>query len=168
MVGSNTVRLDNPHLTVRDATGPSPLRVVPCSMADLPLTSHIFSDKGRTLLAVSKAAPKERLLDLQSRGVKVVALGENKVDLVALLDCLHSLGVNSLIVEGGATLLSAFFRASLVDRLIVQHLPVIFGGDDTPAMVGGAAVATIDEAIMLQLTEVQRIGNHAVIIYERR
>ena len=168
MVGSNTIRLDNPHLTVRDAPGTSPLRVIASSTADLPIMSHVFTDGGRTLVAASEAAPENNMSALTRRGVNVVTVGHRRVDLNALLEYLGSVGVTSLIVEGGATLLSSFFRSNLVDQLVVQHLPVIFGGHDTPAMVGGPAISSLDEATLLKLVKVKRIGSHAVIIYERR
>ena len=168
MVGSNTIRLDDPYLTVRDAPGTSPLRVVVSSKADLPLTSHVFTDGGRTLVAVSNGASEKNIRNLKSLGVDVVKIGEHRVALPALLEYLGSKGVSSIIVEGGATLLSTFFRSKLVDRLIVQYLPVIFGGSDTPAMVGGPALTSVDEAVLIRLVEVQRIGSHAVIVYERR
>jgi 2,5-diamino-6-(ribosylamino)-4(3H)-pyrimidinone 5'-phosphate reductase len=168
MVGSNTIRFDDPYLTVRDAPGKSPLRIIASSMADLPITSHVFADGGGTLVATSEAAPEGNVAALNCCGVNVVAFGQPRVDLNALLEYLGSVGVSTLIVEGGATLLSSFFRSNLVDRLIVQHLPVIFGGHDTPSMVGGPALQSVDEAILLKLVEIRRIGSHAVIVYERR
>lgn len=168
MVGSQTIKLDNPYLTVRDAPGANPLRVIASSLADIPLTSHVVTDGGQTLVAASESAPANNVLTLKDRGVDVLIRGEQRVDLKALLEHLRLIGIKSLMVEGGATLLSSFFRGNLVDRLIVQHLPVIFGGHDTPAMVGGAPLASIGEALLLRLTEVNTIGSHAVIIYERR
>src|SRR5690606_16181890 len=131
MVGSETVRLDDPYLTVRDAPGDDPLRVVPASLGELPLTSHLLSDGGRTLVAVSEAAPEARVSALRGRGVDIVTCGTRRVDLEALLEHLGSIGIGTVVVEGGATLLSSLFRGGLVDRLVVQHLPVVFGGDDT-------------------------------------
>lgn len=168
MVGSNTIRLDDPYLTVRDAPGANPLRVIVNSMADIPVSSHVITDGGRTLVAASRSAPEANALALTNRGVMVMMFGDRQVDINALLAYLGSAGVSSLMVEGGATLLSSFFRNKLVDRLVVQHLPVVFGGRDTPAMVGGPAISSIDEAIVLRLVEVRAVGSHAVIIYERR
>lgn len=168
MVGSNTVKLDDPYLTVRHAPGKSPLRVIVSSRADIPASSHVVADGGRTLVAASRSAPAANVTTLKRYGVAVELFGEHQVDLNALLSYLGSAGMESLIVEGGATLLSSFFRGSLVDRLIVQHLSVVFGGRDTPAMVGGPSISSIEEAILLKLVEVQTVGSHAVIVYERR
>ena len=166
MVGSNTIRLDDPHLTVRHAAGPSPLRVIPASMGNIPPASNVLADGGRTLVAVGSSTPNERVEMLRQAGASVLKMSAEHIDLTALLSHLSSTNVQSLMVEGGATLLAALFRSHLVDRLIVQHLPVLFGGTDTPCMVGGPAISSIDEALPLQLSDVLRVGKHAVIIYE--
>lgn len=168
MVGNQTVKLDDPRLTVRYAPGPNPLRVVASSMADIPITSHIVTDGRPTLVAASKKAPAHNVSTLNSLGVDVLMLGKQRVDIEALLVHLGAIGITSLMVEGGATLLSSFFRGDLVDRLIVQHLPIVIGGFDTPAMVGGAALASIDDVALFNLVELKTIGSHAVIIYDRR
>ncbi|HJK84145.1 MAG TPA: dihydrofolate reductase family protein, partial [Methanocorpusculum sp.] len=41
MVGSSTIKIDNSFLTVRMVPGKSPLRVIPSSMADLPLDANV-------------------------------------------------------------------------------------------------------------------------------
>jgi 5-amino-6-(5-phosphoribosylamino)uracil reductase len=96
----------------------------------------------------------------------VVRAGSTQVDLAALLSDLADRGVSSLVVEGGASLLASLFRNRLVDRLIVQHLPVVFGGDNVPSMVGGSALKSLDDAIRLRLVETRTVGAHAVIIYD--
>lgn len=166
MVGSNTVRLDNPSLTVRHASGPHPLRVIPATLGDLPLESTILVDGNSTLVAVSDRAPQETIVALRRRGADVVRAGVDKVDLGLLLSLLYRQNIRSVMVEGGATLLAALFRSGLVDRLIVQHLPVIFGGDGVPSMVGGPEIESLDNAVKLRLRKVDNIGNHAVIDYD--
>jgi riboflavin-specific deaminase-like protein len=166
MVGSNTVRLDNPSLTVRHASGPNPLRVIPATLGDLPLESTILMDGNSTMVAVSERAPGENIAALRQRGADVVRAGVDKVDLGLLLSLLYRQSIRSVMVEGGATLLAALFRSRLVDRLIVQHLPVIFGGDGVPSMVGGPALASLDEAVKLRLRKVDSVGNHALIDYD--
>lgn len=166
MVGSNTIRIDNPKLTVRHAPGNNPLRVVPASTGDLPLDSVIFLDGNPTLVAVSNAAPPERIAVLQRVGAEVVILGESLVDLPGLMRHLLARGVKTLMIEGGEALLAEMFRLRLVDRLVVQHLPVIFGGKNAPAMVGGDGIVEVKDAIRLRLQEMRNVGGHAIITYD--
>lgn len=166
MVGSNTVRLDNPSLTVRHAPGPTPLRVVPATLADIPLDSTLLNDGHPTLIATSERAPAERISALQEKGATVFSAGRDNICLTLLLARLYERGIRSLVVEGGATLLAALFRDRLVDHLIIQHLPVVFGGSGVPAMVGGPSLKSLGDAIPLRLVCTRTIGHHAVIEYD--
>jgi 5-amino-6-(5-phosphoribosylamino)uracil reductase len=56
MVGSNTIRIDDPSLTARYAPGRNPLRVVPSCDGNIPLESQILNDGGATLIAVGESA----------------------------------------------------------------------------------------------------------------
>ena len=61
MVGANTIRIDNSFLTVRLVPGKSPLRVIPCSMADIPLDANVLGTDAPTAIAVCEAAPQTGL-----------------------------------------------------------------------------------------------------------
>jgi 5-amino-6-(5-phosphoribosylamino)uracil reductase/2,5-diamino-6-(ribosylamino)-4(3H)-pyrimidinone 5'-phosphate reductase len=133
MVGANTVRVDDPSLTVRYVEGPSPLRVIPSSDGLLPLTSALLNDGLPTLVATSKAARPATVAALLAKpGVDVVCCGETEVDLVALMQILAERGVKRLIVEGGSTLLSSLFGHDLVSKIIIKHIPIISGDPEAP------------------------------------
>jgi riboflavin-specific deaminase-like protein len=133
MVGAGTVRNDDPELTVRYATGKNPLRVVPCSMGDLPPDCRLLADGVPTLIAVSRRAGAATIEALKARShIDVVVCGEDQVDLVALTRELDARGVRSLIVEGGARLLHALHGLGLVSRIIIKQIPVISGSLDAP------------------------------------
>jgi 5-amino-6-(5-phosphoribosylamino)uracil reductase/2,5-diamino-6-(ribosylamino)-4(3H)-pyrimidinone 5'-phosphate reductase len=133
MVGANTVRVDDPQLTVRYAEGRSPLRVIPSSDGLIPLTSALLNDGLPTLVAVAEVADPATVAALAAKpGVEVIRCGGDEVDLVALRDILAARGVRSLIVEGGSTLLSSLFGRDLVSKIIIKHIPVISGDPDAP------------------------------------
>lgn len=44
-----------------------------------------------------------------------------------MLHMLHSLGIRSLMVEGGAQIIDSFAKSGLVDRLVVTIAPVVVG-----------------------------------------
>lgn len=133
MVGAGTVRADDPELTVRHATGPNPLRVVPANLGQLPLDSKILNDGGATLVAVSNRAPQAAIDALAAKpNVEVVRCGEDRVDLVRLMAVLGLRGVRTMIAEGGSRLLHSLFEAGLVSQIIIKHIPVIAGTPDAP------------------------------------
>jgi riboflavin-specific deaminase-like protein len=133
MVGANTVRVDDPSLTVRYVDGPSPLRVIPSSDGLLPLTSALLNDGLPTLVATARTAQAATVAALLAKpGVDVVCCGETEVDLVALMEILAARGVKRLIVEGGSTLLSSLFGRDLVSKIIIKHIPIISGDPEAP------------------------------------
>jgi diaminohydroxyphosphoribosylaminopyrimidine deaminase / 5-amino-6-(5-phosphoribosylamino)uracil reductase len=131
-VGAGTACKDDPRLTVRLVTGEDPLRVVVDSSLRTPLSAAVLVDgaaKG-TILAVTERAPDERCEEAISLGATVLELpadAAGRVDLHALLAELHSLGVRSVMVEGGAALITSFLGERLVDRLAVCIAPKILG-----------------------------------------
>ena len=79
-----------------------------------------------TVLAVTDRAHTricEKALSLGATVMKLPSDLAGRVDLAALLGELVALGVGSVMVEGGATLITAFFRAGLVDRIAVCVAP---------------------------------------------
>ena len=133
MVGANTVRVDDPLLTVRYVEGKSPLRVIPSSDGLLPLTSALLNDGLPTLIATGRTASATTVAALAAKpGVEVIRCGEDEVDLAALMALLAARGVRSLIVEGGSTLLSSLFGRGLVSKIIIKHIPIISGDPEAP------------------------------------
>ena len=58
-----------------------------------------------------------------------------------MLRTLHSLGIRSLMVEGGAQIIDAFARSGLVDRLVVTVAPVVVGSGGIGYALEPAALA---------------------------
>ena len=132
MVGAGTVCKDDPSLTVRLVAGSDPLRVIVDSTLRTPLTSAVLMDEAApgTVLAVTDCAPAGKRAEIRALGATVLCLptdAEGRVDLVALLAALHEQGIESVLVEGGAGLITSLLRARLVDRLAVCVAPKIIG-----------------------------------------
>lgn len=131
MVGVGTVLADDPSLTVRHVPGRSPRRVVLDSTLRLPLGANVLADSAApTLVATTARAPRERLEAVRATGAEVAVVdqdGDGRVDLGALLRCLHTLGVGSVLLEGGRSLLTEALRRRLVDRYVVCIAPKVIG-----------------------------------------
>ena len=163
MVGANTIRIDNSFLTVRLVPGKSPLRVIPCSMADIPLDSNVLKKDAPTVIAVCEAAPKEHIDAIAAKGVHVVIAGKEHVELPLLMRILkEKFGVRKLMIEGGPTLNWHMLHDTLVDEIRLIHLPFIVGGSDTPSLVGGMHINTEDEMIRLTLKKYYMCGSNLV------
>lgn len=163
MVGANTIRIDNSFLTVRLVPGKSPLRVIPCSMADIPLDANVLGHDAPTLIAVSEKAPKDRVDMIRAKGVNVEIAGKDRVELPLLMQILHDkYSVKKLMIEGGPTLNWHMLHDRLVDEIRLIHLPFIVGGSDTPSLVGGMHINTEDEMIRLNLKKYYMCGSNLV------
>jgi diaminohydroxyphosphoribosylaminopyrimidine deaminase / 5-amino-6-(5-phosphoribosylamino)uracil reductase len=128
MVGAGTVCKDDPRLTVRLVAGQNPLRVVVDSTLRAPLAAAVLTEEAApgTVLAVTDRAPAAKREKVRALGATVLCLpadGGGRVDLVALLAALHERGIGSVLVEGGAGLITALLR----DRLAVCVAPKILG-----------------------------------------
>ncbi len=167
MVGANTIRIDNSFLTVRYVPGKSPLRVIPCSMADLPLESNVLKNDAPTVVAVCEAAPQERVDAIRKTGTSVVVAGKTHVELPLLMQILREqFGVKKLMIEGGPTLNWHMLHDRLVDEIRLIHLPFIVGGSDTPSLVGGMHIDTEDQMIRLNLKKFYLCGSNLVSEYD--
>lgn len=152
MVGAGTACKDDPRLTVRLVPGEDPLRVVVDSALRTPLTAAVLANgaaKG-TILAVTRRAPADRCDEARSLGATVLSLPEDtegRVDLSALLAELRAWDVGSVMVEGGAALITSFLCDRLVDRLAVCIAPKILGSGIEA--VGDLGICELDNCVTL-------------------
>ncbi len=118
-----------------------PLNVVVSSTLDLPFEGTAFfthAETRRLLLTTPRASEEARRQAARFSEVCVVpADAEGRVDLRAALGALHARGLRHLILEGGGTLVSAFFQAQLVDDVFLSLFPFLIGGTDVPSVVDG-------------------------------
>ncbi|WFN36055.1 dihydrofolate reductase family protein [Methanomicrobium antiquum] len=167
MVGSNTIKIDNSFLTVRYVEGENPIRVIPNSSADIPLNSNVLGKDAKTIIAVGKAAPAEKIEALEEKGADVIISGEERVDFTYLMNILaREYGVKKLMVEGGPTLNYYMLQDRLVDEVRLIHLPFIVGGADTPSLVGGMHIDSEDEMFRLNLKSHYMCGTNLVTEYD--
>src|SRR5829696_4881155 len=132
MVGSGTACKDDPRLTVRLVAGRHPLRVIVDSTLRTPLTAAVLTERAApgTVFAVTDRAPAAKRDKVRALGATVICLpsdAQRRVDLIALLAALDDRGIGSVLVEGGAGMITALLRARLVDRLVVCVAPKILG-----------------------------------------
>nr|5XV0_A Chain A, Conserved protein [Methanosarcina mazei Go1]5XV0_B Chain B, Conserved protein [Methanosarcina mazei Go1]5XV0_C Chain C, Conserved protein [Methanosarcina mazei Go1]5XV0_D Chain D, Conserved protein [Methanosarcina mazei Go1]5XV0_E Chain E, Conserved protein [Methanosarcina mazei Go1]5XV0_F Chain F, Conserved protein [Methanosarcina mazei Go1] len=166
MVGIGTVLADDPSLTVksperkaaRKAAGKSenPVRVVVDSSARTPLNADIFKKgEGLRIIAVSNSAPEEKIRMLEEKAL-VIKTGAFRVDLTELAAKLKEMGINSLMVEGGATLNWGMLSAGLVDEVYTFVGNLIIGGKTAPTFTDGEGF-TENELLGLELSSAEKI-----------
>ena len=177
LVGVGTIIADDPQLTTRldgDARpkgGPGdvrhPLRVILDSKGRTPLAARVLDPvlPGRTLLATTEAIPGDRRRAMTDRGVEVLILPaeDGRVSLQALLQTLGSREITSLLVEGGGTVLGAYFQQGLVDKVLAFIAPLIIGGQEAPTPVVAPGVDRMAQALRLKKVHFERLGSDLLI-----
>jgi diaminohydroxyphosphoribosylaminopyrimidine deaminase / 5-amino-6-(5-phosphoribosylamino)uracil reductase len=139
LVGTGTVLVDDPRLTVRDqddADLPPDrqlLRVV-MGLRELPADRRVLDDAADTLLLRTRD-PHEALAELHRRERRHVLL------------------------EGGPTLAAAFVQAGVVDEVVAYVAPMLLGAG--LSAVGDLGIATIGDALPLEVTDVTTLGTGA-------
>jgi GTP cyclohydrolase II len=130
LVGIGTVLADNPRLNVRLVSGPDPQPVVVDSRLRFPPYANLLKNRRSPWIATHADAEAERQHALEAAGARVLRLpGSNGwVDLDALLEHLGSIGINSLMVEGGAQIITSFLTFRLVDQVVLTIAPLLVGG----------------------------------------
>ncbi len=167
MVGCETVRTDNPSLTVRYVKGKNPTRIIPCSTANVPLDANVLNtEEAPTIIVTTERAPQERLEKIKDRGAQVIVAGDELVDFDRLLPMLYQRGIKSLMVEGGASINWEFIRRRIVDEIRIIHMPVIVGGENVPTLVGGEGFKKLKNLLHLRLRSHFVRGNHLITEWE--
>lgn len=154
LVGEQTVIDDDPELTVRVVEGKSPTRIVVSLAGIMDLHSKIFdTSKAPTIVALAKSASRERISELEGKGVRVLKYEEKAVNVKQLCQDLYQLGIKRLLMEGGATMRWLFFKEGLVDEYWTWVVPVFYGGTTTVGVLGGEGFMDPKEAVRLEQYE---------------
>jgi riboflavin-specific deaminase-like protein len=131
LVGIGTVLADDPRLTVRLVQGDNPQPVILDSNLRYPLRAHSLRNKRAPWIITKKKSDLRKQLQLEKRGARVISIKSDRnrqIDLNSLLIYLSNKNVNTLMVEGGARVITSFLRARLVDRFVVTITPALVGG----------------------------------------
>jgi diaminohydroxyphosphoribosylaminopyrimidine deaminase / 5-amino-6-(5-phosphoribosylamino)uracil reductase len=162
LVGSGTVLADDPELTCRlpGLEDRSPVRVILDGRLRTPLTSKLVASAGqvRTILITNRGQDKKQRQPYQDAGVEALAVigdqhGHPHPPYVVAM--LAELGLTRVLVEGGATVAAAFFKADLVDRLHWFRAPGVIGGD------GLASIAEIGLDRVAHMSRFERTAQFA-------
>ena len=161
IVGAETLRKDNPSLTVRDrwdeelcSLEPShPLRIIVSRSGILPIDSHAFDGSlpGKTLVATTEQMTKNSEEQLIQAGVDVLrfpANSQGQISIHSLLDALAT-RCQSVMVEGGSQLLGSFVDANAVDEVWAFIAPTWIGGACAPSSIGGLGAEFLHQSLSL-------------------
>src|SRR4029453_18050042 len=150
------------------APGAPPVRIVPEAGLRIPDHARVLDDDAVTTIVTTSASSAERRAELRCRGVAVAVapaapLG---VDLPAALEALFEDGVGSVLVEGGARVITSFLSQGLADRLVVAIAPRVMGSgteavNDLGITEGGNSIRLERRAVHVAGEDVLIVGDLA-------
>jgi len=122
----------------------------------------------RRVLLVGESAPASRMR-LFEKTCEIHQLKKptaKKPTAVQVIDCLASLGVKRLLVEGGGGVMWDFAQQNLIDEYYVTITPRIVGGSNAPTLVDGAGFEPRD-VLNLKLMRCRRVGDELYLTYRK-
>lgn len=149
LIGIGTVQADDPLLTVRYVQGTNPQPVVFDSRLRFPLDARLITENPLLpwIFTTQDSDPQRKKI-LEDAGARVVTVqpDENgRVDAVPALAMLGQYGITSVMVEGGAGIITTFLSRRLLNKLIITVTPLIIGGLHAEGdLAGTAASAMVD------------------------
>lgn len=172
MVGIGTVEADEPMLTARPGLpqghqAHQPLRVVVDTFGRISMKSALMQSAHEFPTAIiCSAASEERMKKLERAGCHVIHVPSAQKDCIQLKSALKKLGkmgIDSVMVEGGPSLMGSFFDEQLIDYAQVYIAPKLFGGKDAPSPILGRGAAFPQEAAFLKNPLITQLGNDILV-----
>jgi len=162
--GPLTVRPDLAELRARSGQSPAPRLVVPTRSLDLDLGSPAFTEAVEPPLVVTTRQAGSARRRAAEAVAEVVVLGDESVDLAAMVGQLTDSGARRILCEGGPGLLAGLFAEDLVDELCLAVAPVVVGGSGSRVTAGPALPAPL----RLKLAHVAESEEFLFLRYTRR
>jgi len=169
MVGVNTVKIDNPSLTTRldDINGLDPARIIldtNLSISEEARVLQLDSDSD-TIIITCSSVSEDKKNRIEKKGAKIIVapVRDGLIDLASLMVQLGTLGITSLLIEGGSRVNASALSAGIVDKAIFFYAPKILGGDDGIPMCMGPGPDLMKNCIPVKNINVHRFGDDVMI-----
>lgn len=166
MVGAGTIIADNPRLTARIEGAINPIRIIVDGNLSIPTTARVFKEKGRNIILTTSDASNSKKNEFENLGAEIFCYDSSfigKVDLKKAMIGLGSLGIDSILLEGGPTLATEALKAGIIDKVRFYYAPKIIGGNQAISSFVGKGVPTMDKSLLLNDGSYETLGEDFVI-----
>ncbi|MCI0329403.1 MAG: bifunctional diaminohydroxyphosphoribosylaminopyrimidine deaminase/5-amino-6-(5-phosphoribosylamino)uracil reductase RibD [candidate division Zixibacteria bacterium] len=157
LVGRRTVEADDPQLTVRMVKGKNPLRLVLDTEGKLKSSVRLVRENGDGKTVLLSGRSDSSNVELRGEvAIWPVALKNDRIDLRSALETMLAQGVTSVLVEGGAGVLTGFLKEKLADKVYVATAPMMIG--EGISAVGDLGVEKLPQAVRFERLQYKRLG----------
>jgi diaminohydroxyphosphoribosylaminopyrimidine deaminase/5-amino-6-(5-phosphoribosylamino)uracil reductase len=161
MTAIGTVKADDPQLTARTTGGRSPIRIIIDPILEIPLDAEVLHTPPDTII-VAKLNNNSKARDLEKSGIKIIFF-KNALDLNFLIRKIAKMDITSVLTEGGSSLNAHALQDGIVDKVMFFVAPLIIGGKESFAAVGGKTFKRLEDAYRVKDTRVRSIGEDFLI-----
>ena len=173
MIGSETALKDNPKLNCR-LNGIedyfNPVKIVIDRRLRLERSSNIASQAKniKTYIFTSNKCDIKKKKNLEDLGVNVKSFDfKNETDFnKQFISYLSSIGINRILVEGGAYLITNLFKLDFVDKLYLFRSPILLG-NDSKSFLSDLNFNHLSEVIKMRKSETITFDDDTLDIYTR-
>jgi len=162
-VGKGTLVLDNPELTVRHVSGPSPARVVFTSNLNIPHTSKFTSmaSEVRSIIVYAGGCKNKKYVIHNQIEVWETGARSYKSCIERFLTMAYKDGLIHVFVEGGSVVASTFLQNNLVNKLYLFYGNKIIGnGLDALSF---STKSNINNCLSLRKMECTTLGDNIIV-----
>jgi len=185
MVGANTIRIDNPQLTCRlhefesvklienddliyprPASHRNPVRIIISRNLDISMSSGIFDiSDARTIVFCDCNANNEKIIKLKAMDVSIelVDSSDDGLNLEMVLRRLAEMGIMSVMVEGGGSLIGSLMSKGFVDEIYISVTPIIIGEASSVGWISKNLTENFHEMSGFKINGVFKIGTDCII-----
>ena len=162
VIGGNTLRQDNPHLTSHQTDAHNPLRVVMSRTLNLPEKAYLWeTTEVPTLVLTEKGANPKFQEYLRKRGVMVEELVSLTPERAMVY--FYDQGFLSVLWECGGILAASAIAQGAVQKILAFIAPKIVGGTIAPTPVGDLGFTTMTQALTLERVTWRVIGRDCLM-----
>lgn len=170
MVGVGTVIADNPKLTNRGTSLKNPIRIICDTGLRTPIESEVVATahEFQTIIATSVKDLKAHQPYI-SKGCKIITVSKKKgrLNLKELMKKLGDELIDSIILEGGASLNASALEEGIVHKIQAYIAPKIFGGSTAKTPVGGEGITFPEQATQFKITSITQFGEDILLESEK-
>ncbi|WP_268912728.1 bifunctional diaminohydroxyphosphoribosylaminopyrimidine deaminase/5-amino-6-(5-phosphoribosylamino)uracil reductase RibD [Lentilactobacillus sp. SPB1-3] len=160
LVGMNTLKIDDPELTVRNGAIFSLIRIVVTHNVDeIKFSNKLFqtATKESPVWVMANQDPQKTVPE----NVKIIV--KSGWTAANISEYLADVGIQSLLVEGGSQVLNQFVAEKQFNRIVTYVTPLLFGNQALPVLTG----IGLQEPLKLSLASVETLANDVKLVFER-
>ncbi len=163
MVGIGTVLADDPSLTARIENGVNPYRIVIDPKLDIPLNSKLVlnnTDEKTIVITKTQNEGSEKYSKLSNKKIKFLLFDKDEFEMTEIFSKLGKLNIDSVLVEGGSSVVSRCFKEDIIDGGEIFIAPKILGDEKATPFIKGFNFDKISDGFELKNLRFNTYGNN--------